>query len=367
MSSLIVEVCEVKEVINHPNADRLDIVTVKGWNCIVGRDQFKVGDLVIYIPPDCILPQDMIEKNKLEYLKKSGRTGTIKLRGYISQGLCLPVYDTQRAKKMMGQDVSSHFGITKYEQPEPAYSVRGGNIVSKKKINPLFDKYTDVENIKNYPNVFKDGEIVVITEKLHGTNARFGNIPIVVSSSASLLERLSAWFRKSLLGRTHEFVWGSHNVQKGVSINRMDYYGSDVWSKAASDYQLENKLPAGYIFYGEIIGQGIQDMSYGIGKPQLYIFDIKDVASGKYLDWDKVESWCAFLDLPIVPVLWVGEFYGDSIEQFTSGKSTLCPGEIREGCVIKSFEEAQDKALGRKILKSISTEYLLRKNGTEFK
>lgn len=31
MSSLIVEVCEVAQVMKHDNADALEIVSVKGW------------------------------------------------------------------------------------------------------------------------------------------------------------------------------------------------------------------------------------------------------------------------------------------------------------------------------------------------
>ena len=33
MSSLIVEVCQIAAIEKHPNADNLDIATVKGWNC----------------------------------------------------------------------------------------------------------------------------------------------------------------------------------------------------------------------------------------------------------------------------------------------------------------------------------------------
>ena len=40
-SSLIVEVCEIKNVQKHPNADALDIVTAKGWNCITKLDKYK--------------------------------------------------------------------------------------------------------------------------------------------------------------------------------------------------------------------------------------------------------------------------------------------------------------------------------------
>ena len=62
MSKLIVEVCKVDNIEKHPNADRLSIATIKGWNCIVGLNQYKPGDLVIFIPPDSIVPEDIIKK-----------------------------------------------------------------------------------------------------------------------------------------------------------------------------------------------------------------------------------------------------------------------------------------------------------------
>lgn len=41
MSSLIVEACRINKSEKHPNADKLSIVTVKGWNCITGLNQYK--------------------------------------------------------------------------------------------------------------------------------------------------------------------------------------------------------------------------------------------------------------------------------------------------------------------------------------
>ena len=91
MSSLIVEVCEISNIEPHPNADRLDIPTVKGWNCIVQKGSYRAGDWCVFFPPDSVLPDWIISDYELEFLKKGGRVGTLKLRGYISQGLILPV------------------------------------------------------------------------------------------------------------------------------------------------------------------------------------------------------------------------------------------------------------------------------------
>lgn len=37
---------KITEVINHPNADALDICTVLGWKVVTKRGEFAVGDWV---------------------------------------------------------------------------------------------------------------------------------------------------------------------------------------------------------------------------------------------------------------------------------------------------------------------------------
>ena len=97
MSKLHVEVCAIASVEKHPNADRLDLVKVKDWQCIVGRDNFKVGDLIVFCPIDSIIPSNLIEEYKLEYLKKDGRVKTVKLRQVLSQGLILNIPQDKKA------------------------------------------------------------------------------------------------------------------------------------------------------------------------------------------------------------------------------------------------------------------------------
>lgn len=363
MSSLIVEVCEVDAIEKHPNADRLSIVSVKGWNSIVGLDQYKVGDKVVFIPPDCILPETLIEKYNLDYIKKSGRTGTVKLRGFISQGLVL---DVPQGNFRIGDDVASVLGITKWQPPEPAF-YKGGGQVSKKKINPLFDKYTEIENIKNFSDVFTEDDLVVFTEKLHGTNSRFGNIPIGTNENAPFFYRIKSWIKKNIFHHEYEFVYGSHNVQKSGSDNPQHFYGEDIWGNVAKKYDLANTLPNNLIFYGEIVGEGIQDLTYGFKDHRLFIFDIKDVVTGKYLDWNYVLEFCNSLGIAPVPELFRGYYSEEGRKYFTVGRSQIDEKTVKEGIVIKPLIESNDRKIGRKILKSVSEEYLTRKGGTEFK
>ena len=363
MSSLIVDVCKVDNIQKHPNADKLSIVQVKGWSVIVGLEQYSVGDLVVYIPPDSIIPDNLIKKYNLEYLKKNGRTGTIKLRGYISQGLVIDIPD---GKWKEGDDVAGFLGITKWEPPQSSYQMAVTKKTSRKRINPLFDKYTEIENIKHYPDVFQEGEEVVITEKVHGSNARYANLPMDINERASLIEKLSFWFRKNILRQQNEFVYGSHQVQIAAHSNRKSFYGSDVWSEMIDKYNLDKVIPENTIVYGELYGDKIQDLTYGLknGERDLAVFDVKQ--NGEYLDWEDVVKFCHAYGLKYVPQLYVGPYREGVLEKYTKGRSIIYGEQITEGCVIHCLHEDNDIKIGRKILKSISEDYLIRKDGTEF-
>ncbi len=62
MSSLIVEVCEISQILAHPNADALEVAVVKGWQCIIKKDGFRAGDRVVYFPLDTVLPLELSER-----------------------------------------------------------------------------------------------------------------------------------------------------------------------------------------------------------------------------------------------------------------------------------------------------------------
>jgi RNA ligase (TIGR02306 family) len=358
MSELLVAVCKVDKIEKHPNADRLSIVTVKGWHCIVGLNQYKEGDLVVYCPPDAIIPQDIIDKYKLEFLRKNGRVGTIKLRQVISQGLVLDIPKPMGNSWPEGLNVATMLGITKWEPPEEPV-VNNGTQVSKKKLNPNFDVYTDIQNIKHFPNLFEDGEDIVVTEKIHGTNFRAGNLK---RANRNIFQKL---FNK-IFGE-YEFVYGSHNVQKRPISFKRGFYKEDVYGKIVRELQLDKIIPKDYIVYGEIYGDGIQDLTYGLkGCIDVRFFDIK--YKGKYLNYPDFLNFCHSYGLKPVPVLFGGKYTVDTVNKLVDGQSLLDPKQMREGCVVRPVEEKEVTRIdhiGRKILKCISVEYLLRKDGTE--
>lgn len=73
------------------DADRLECAHVGGWNCVVGKGEFKAGDIAVYFEIDSKLP----EKEpfiSMEFLaSKKFKIKSQKIRGVVSQGLLMPI------------------------------------------------------------------------------------------------------------------------------------------------------------------------------------------------------------------------------------------------------------------------------------
>lgn len=368
MSTYKVEVCEVKEVRHHPNADRLDIVKVKGWECITGRDDYVPGDTVIYIPPDSLVTNEFVKEFNITYLKGKGKTriGAVKLRGEWSEGLIIP----NREGFKIGENVANYYDIIKYEPiepPTPNISSRKGRRGEKymrakhRLYGGLFPKYTDIENIKNFPDVLEEGEDVVITEKIHGTNFRAGYAPIQGGKPYKLLKRM--------FGQSHQFLVGSRNVILDNDPRRPTYYGDNVYAKVAEMWRLINRVPEDYIVYGEIFGRnhngGAIQKSYEYGRSELDVVFFDIAYKQEYLPLYDVMGLLEHWGLPHVPVYYIGPWSNDLIGKFTNLMSKLDEHTLQEGFVVRPVTPRKDKFLGRVILKALSPAYIAQRDRTE--
>lgn len=97
-------------------ADKIEVAKVLGWQCVVKKGEFNVGDKIIYIEVDSVMP----EKPEFEFLRdRKFRVRTIKLRGQVSQGLVIPIPDKlfTHTYPEIGFDCTELLGITKYLSP----------------------------------------------------------------------------------------------------------------------------------------------------------------------------------------------------------------------------------------------------------
>jgi RNA ligase (TIGR02306 family) len=117
---------------------------------------------------------------------------------------------------------------------------------------------------------------------------------------------------------------------------------------------------------GEVFGP-IQDLRYGFNDPQFRVFDIyvRLPGIGRYLPMNDVINICKMFGFTHVPVLYRGPFSIEVMKEFTDGKETVSGKEqhIREGIVMNVIPERYSPELhSRLVLKSVSEDYLTRKN-----
>jgi RNA ligase (TIGR02306 family) len=342
MSSVIVEVVEIEEIRPHPNADRLFLAQIRGWQTVIrkledGSPEFRKGERVVYIPPDSTLPRDLATRlGVVNYLsERTNAAGDkdlvvrrVRLRGEPSYGFAIKPDD---ANWPVGMDVKEHYGVGKFMPP---VKFDAGD---SERAHPLFERYTDIENLRNFPAIIAEGEEVVITEKIHGTNARIGVIEGV-------------------------FLAGSHGLQrKRPEPDKL----------ATSLYWFPSTLPAvmsllnslkdqrkQVILYGEVYGSRVQKLHYG-KKAGLGFAAFDLLLDGRYVEYDEFRGLCDQHGVETVPLLGRGPYSPELVRSLSGGRTTLLDTHIREGVVVKPTKERFDPLIGRVILKYLSDDYLL--------
>jgi len=392
-------------IVEHPNADALEIAKIDGYECVVAKGQFRTGDCAVYIPEQAVLPDGLIEKlglvGKLAGSKKN-RVKAIKLRGVLSQGLLCPLSLLPEERKdpgyVIGLDCSEILGLIKHEPVVPA--TMAGNVWNA---GPKRTLNYDIENIKKYPRVLEEGEEVIFTEKIHGTWCMICRVPLamvdpvegalVVSSKGHAARGLalkkpvpalplSAWQKLQkkfwqiaaaltpVEGTFPEFIANKVARIKNHGVNENNIYWrialqTDIERNAV--YAFDNVAARPMFVLGEIFGTGVQDLGYGL-PPSFRVFDIYIgyPGDGRYLSDDELHAACFALKLDRVPVLYRGPYSTEKLKEFTGGRETVSGKglHVREGIVIRPTKEREAPKLGRVQLKSINPEYLLRKGDT---
>jgi RNA ligase (TIGR02306 family) len=328
MSEFKVEVVEISSVVPHPNADRLDLVMFAGmaYQVVIAKGKFKVGDLAYYFPIDSVIPDRYLDEFEIRtYYKKKIRA--TKLRGIFSEGLLVEVGADFAGK--IGDDYAETFGVTKFEYPIPP--MMNGDMEGQ--IGRY--KFPSPEHLKRYKDLFKDGEEIVITEKIHGTN-----FSVIVEPDGEV--KIAS----------HRYFWKDNEAN-----SRM------VYIRTYHDSPALQQLPLDVQVYGEIYG--VQDLKYGLkdGKLDYAVFAV--CKGREFLDYDDFIDFCEAYQLPRVPVLYRGPYSWEIVTQFNNADSVLAPSCMMEGVIVQPAIERTDYKLGRVVLKLISDRYLLRQDGTE--
>lgn len=318
-----------------PKADAIETATVKGWKVVVKKDEFKVGDKVIYCEIDSYLPiQEEYEfLRKSSYAELPGKEGfrlrTVKLRGQVSQGLLLNMSVLPAGEYPVGSDVTARLGIIKYEKPIP--KELEGQI---KGYRSSIIKRTDEERVQNLDEQW---------DELRGKGLYFAG------------EKLDGY------SMTDYHVAD----QTGVCSRDLEFLPDvdNVYTRVAKKYDVGNKLRAlklDYAVQGELIGFGINGNPYNLPDQDWRIFSVFDIQNYRYLSLPAMREFCTKLGLTLVPIVAEGVELPATVEAavaFAEGKSLLNPKQRREGLVWR-FLGDEDISF-----KTISNDFLL--NGGE--
>jgi RNA ligase (TIGR02306 family) len=326
-------------------ADRIELASVLGWQCVVNKGQFHPMDLAVYFEIDSFLPI----RPEFEFMRESSyrrtdimgegfRLRTMRFRGQISQGLLLPLslFSEIPSDMDIGTDVTDILGVHKWEIEEKVTT--GGTVIGTL---PIDVPHTDETRVQAEPDLIGDfAELeYYITTKMDGS-----------SHSVSLDE--------------DGFHVTGHNYEYKDD-------GKSAFYELAKRDNIEEKLRKYYednglktiTVQGELCAPGIQQNRLKLIKPEWYVFTIR--IDGKRVGLKKMQDVCGTMDLQMVPVEEVGT---DLPSKYPTVEALLerADGEYpkggkKEGIVIRPTEPIYcERICGPLSMKVVSNKYLLK-------
>lgn len=400
MADFEVLVRRVLNVVDHPNADRLSICTIMGYEAITAKNEdgthrFEPGDLIVYVPEQALVPHDLLKqygywdeaKDRGMLAGKQGdRVKIIKLRGVYSQGLVWPVFSEGAASWVKngkdrlyvdeGTDLAAFFGITKHEPKAASFQTgtgRGGIDQRVVMAMPEFAFSYDFNSLQKDPTILAQDEVEV-TEKLHGTLTRVSYRPGVTHPDLfgphnDVAITTKGQGAKGIVFRNNKFNLGplykptEKELRQAVWAKRLSWFPWLVNKLGLADalaptpgkvnLYVDMALSHGLVdavsnygychdcavdLVGETYGEGVQKgYSYGQSAPTFRAFDV--IIDGVALSADEKEDWLRDHGIARVPVLFRGLFDLDVLLNLRDGKTTIDGNgkkHIREGIVVTS-------------------------------
>jgi hypothetical protein len=268
-------IVRVPAMVDLPKLDFLAGVPVLGHQALTQRDGTQVGDLKVVLTAETQLSEDYCAINNLYrdetlnkdpaekgYLEKNRRIRALKLRGHVSNALLMPlsslVYTGIDVTQLKEGDTFDHLNghdiCQKYEIP-----VRRSGSHAKPKIEKafkrvdkkIFPEHLETDQYWRSKHLLKPGREVVVTQKLHGTSLRVGNVPCA-QAERRFREAISTDSSRRRITR-YDVVYGSRKVIKDINNPNQDhFYDSDIWTDCGKT--IASVIPEGYILYGELVG-----------------------------------------------------------------------------------------------------------------
>ena len=369
----LVTIRKIGNLLPIDGADLICIAVVDGWQVIVKKSEFKVGDNCLFFEIDSFIPAS---DERFAFLKKTttfeGKEGyrlkTIKLKKVVSQGLALPLSMFPELPDLEyistpSCDFAEKLGVIKYDVAVQDFSQRPGLKVGRPRGSfPSFIPKTDQERIQNLTSYFETmkEEEFEETLKLDGSSMTCYKI----KKEPSFWDKVKSWFGLKI--PSYHFGVCSRNLELKRTASESQtfnnngkesvYDQSDFWNMAIKA-DIENKLPEGYAIQGELIGPKIQANHEKVLTLDYFVFDVFDINKGTYLLPFERREFCEKHGIQHIPV--VNPSYKVFKELDLAGLllhvegQSMNPGTISEGRVYKHISKPIT-------FKAISNQYLLK-------
>lgn len=271
--------------------DRIVKTNVNGMSIVIGKDEFKPGDVAVYCANETVIHELFLHLNSMfdepalnadttrrGYINKYGRLRVIRLGGVPSYGLLLnpktiSVFlnePEEEVKIYLENHIGEHFDEMNGEKFIQVYMppVKGpartqpktDKIQNRLKrfkmlIQGSFRFHYKTEKLGDHINEISPDDEVWISVKLDGTSVCMANI---------LTNMPTPWYKRfwrRLFGKMeyeqkYNLVYSSRKVIKNAYINPEQdpggFYSDDVWGYWAK--KLEGLIPKDVGIYGEIVG-----------------------------------------------------------------------------------------------------------------
>lgn len=261
----------LKNLRKHPNADRLQLGECFG-NTVCLDLSYAEGEIGVYISEGAQLSEEFCEENNLcrkkdaagnnigGYLDPNKRNvKTIVLRGEKSDGLFLPlsalVYTGINLDEINIGDcvdtLNGHVIATKYvprgKEIKSQINKTKNKIKNQENI-PYFFEHIDTPQLWYSKDMFKPGEIICLTEKVHGTSSRNANA-LVIKYKQNIIDKILHKKGKKII--TYQNIIGSRRTI--IRDKNSGYYGDNGFRLRWGE-KFNGKLLPGECVFGEIVG-----------------------------------------------------------------------------------------------------------------
>jgi len=320
-----------------PNMDNCLHTNFYGVKVLVGKNT-KIGDVGVFFTPETEISSKLLHENNLYdnkslnkdqnvkgYIRENGRVRAIKLRGNDSHGLFLPIaalaylktnFDLGQTFNYVGDNLvcKKHIPVRHTNNASAKLKKKGARKPFSRVIPETFPEHIKTVHFLRCLPFFNSEDQIVVTEKLHGTSARFAHT--VVKRQLSFLERtLKSISFGYLKFKQQEFalLCGSRTVVKNDRTT--GYYSNNVWLEVFDE--IKHLIPKNFIIYGEIIGwdgdKKIQK-AYSYRLPtrtkKFLVYRMTTINEDGFeldLPWDYIKTFCVEHGLNHVPEIFVGK------------------------------------------------------------